>query len=180
MTAKIDIIIPAANHSYFTCSIIKSINNSTKIPFNIIYVDNGSEISEFSNVIHALEDTNHLVIRNKQNLGFVKAVNQGLKLSTAEYICLQNNDTLVFDNCFEKLINHLEQNKNAAIISLIASIGGGRQGIEIIKSNWLWFASETKNLDIYRLTHKDIDEFLYKTFQGKAAEINGTVAFFLL
>lgn len=66
MTPKIDIIIPAVNHSYFTCSLIKSINDSTQLPYNIIYVDNGSEISEFNNVVHSLEMTNHLIIKNKK------------------------------------------------------------------------------------------------------------------
>lgn len=178
MTAKIDILIPGINNSYFTRTLIKSINYSTKIPFNIIYIDNGSENSEFNNVIQGLDNIEHIIIRNRKNLGFVKAINQGLKLSTAEYICFQNNDTLVFENCFERLISHLDNNQNTAIISPIASVGGGKQGIEIIQSICPVFKHGTKNLDINKFTHDEINEYLYKSFKGKMIEVSGALAFF--
>jgi GT2 family glycosyltransferase len=178
MSVKIDILIPAVNNSYFTCALIKSIKNTTKIPFNIIYIDNGSEASEFNNVLISLQDINHLIIRNHQNLGFVKAINQGLKLSTAEYICFQNNDTLVFDNCFERLIKHLDNLPNVGIISPIASEGGGKQGIEILKSRWSWLDKEISRIDLCRSSHADINNFLYQRFQNQATEVNTSLAFF--
>jgi len=178
MEAEIDILIPPINHSNFTCSLIKSIKKHTKIPFKIIYIDNGSELSEFNNVVNSLSNTEHLIIRNHENLGFVKAINQGLKLSRAEYICFQNNDTLVFNNCFERLIFHLQNNHNAGIISPIASAGGGKQGIEIIKSNLNWVDFEINKVDINRCSHAEINDFLYKTFQNKTLQINRSLAFF--
>ncbi|HYX12798.1 MAG TPA: glycosyltransferase [Nostoc sp.] len=178
MTAKIDILIPAINNSYFTSFLIKSIKYYTKIPFSIIYIDNGSEDSEFNNVIQSLDNVNHVVIRNRKNLGFVKAINQGLKLSTAEYICFQNNDTLVFNDCFEKLISHLKNNQNLGIISPIASVGGGKQGIEIIQSTCPMFKDGTKSLDINQFSHNEINEYLYKSFKGKIIEVSSALAFF--
>lgn len=172
MEAEIDILIPAINNSYFTCALIESIKKSTGIAFNIIYIDNGSEIDEFNNVVKSLNNTMHIIIRNNENLGFVKAINQGLKLSRAKYICFQNNDTLIFNNCFERLIKHLENHQNVGIISPIASVGGGKQGIEIIKSSLKWFDFEIKKIDINRCSHEENDDFLYKTFQGQALEIN--------
>ena len=178
MEAEIEILIPAINNSYFTCSLINSIKRHTKIPFKIIYIDNGSEVSEFNNVVNSLENTDHLIIRNDKNLGFVKAINQGLKLTQAKYICFQNNDTLIFNNCFERLILHLKNNHDAGIVSPIASVGGGKQGIEIIKSSLNWFDYEINKIDINRYSHAEIDEFLYKTFKSKALEINRSLAFF--
>lgn len=121
MPSTIDILIPAVNNAYFTCSLIESIKAHTSIPYQIIYIDNGSDPDELACVLHALKETNNIVIRNTQNLGFVKAINQGLKISTADYICFQNNDTMIFNNCFEKLIKHLKNNDNSGIISPIAS-----------------------------------------------------------
>jgi GT2 family glycosyltransferase len=178
METEIDILIPAINNSYFTCSLINSIKNHTKIPFKIIYIDNGSEVSEFNNVVTSLENIDHLIIRNDKNLGFVKAINQGLKLSQAKYICFQNNDTLVFNNCFERLIFHLNNNQDAGIVSPIASAGGGKQGIEIITSSLNYEESEINKIDIYRSSHTEVNDFLYKIFKRKALEINRSLAFF--
>lgn len=178
MEAQIDILIPAINNSYFTSRLIESIKLYTEIPFNIIYIDNGSDIDEFNNVVNSLKQTNHLIIRNKKNLGFVKAINQGLEVSKAKYICLQNNDTLIFNNCFERLINHLINNQDAGIVSPIASLGGGKQGIEIIKASLNWFDIETKKIDITRCSHAEINNFLYQSFQGQALEMNSSLAFF--
>ena len=175
---KLDIIIPAINHSFFTSSLINSIKKHTRIPYNIIYVDNGSGIGEFNRVLQTLEGTNHLVIRNSSNLGFVKAINQGLRLSSAEYICFQNNDTIIFENCLEQLIYHLEENSSTGIISPIASVGGGRQGVEIIKSISSWYELEIKNLDLERLSHQEISSYMYERFQNKLLEVKGTIAFY--
>lgn len=178
MSATIDILIPAINNSYFTCSLIKSIKANTKIPYKIIYIDNGSEASEFERVIKTLDGIDYLLVKNKHNLGFVKAINQGLKLSDADYICFQNNDTLIFENSFERLIEHLNTNDNSGIISPIASSGGGKQAIELIQLLYSWFDNETKTIDINRLSHKEIDKILYEKFKGKVLEMNRSLAFY--
>lgn len=56
----------------------------------LIVVDNGSLIgSEF------LKSEADIYIRNQKNLGYVKALNQGLKLCTKEYIVIGSNDVVV-------------------------------------------------------------------------------------
>lgn len=178
MPSTIDILIPAVNNAYFTCSLIESIKAHTSIPYQIIYIDNGSDPDELACVLHALKETNNIVIRNTQNLGFVKAINQGLKISTADYICFQNNDTMIFNNCFEKLIKHLKNNDNSGIISPIASQGGGKQGIEILRTNWNWFENELKHVNLARKSHKEIDNLLSQKFKKKVVEIDRSLAFF--
>jgi GT2 family glycosyltransferase len=178
MPSTIDILIPAVNNSYFTCSLIESIKKHTTIAYQIIYIDNGSDIHELEHVLQSLEGTNNSVIKNAQNLGFVKAINQGLQISTADYICFQNNDTMIFDNCFEKLIEHLKKQNNSGIISPIASQGGGKQGIEIIRSSWNWFDDELKHVDITKYSHDEIDKLLLEKFKGRVVEVNKSLAFF--
>ena len=59
--------------------------------YRMIFVDNASP--EFSSLESELEWHPHKLIRNTSNLGFVKAVNLGLMMSTAPYVVLMNNDT---------------------------------------------------------------------------------------
>jgi GT2 family glycosyltransferase len=178
MPSTIDILIPAVNNAYFTRSLINSIKKHTTILYRIIYIDNGSEPDELDCVLQALKETNYLVIKNEQNLGFVKAINQGLKASTAEYICFQNNDTIVFKSYFEKSIAHLQKYNNAGIISPIASQGGGKQGIEIIRANWDWFDRKLDCHEIANMSHEEIDELLSIEFQDKVVELDQSLAFF--
>lgn len=58
----------------------------------VILVDNASP--EFDRLLPELARHERVhVIRNSKNLGFIKATNQGIAISTAEYIVLMNNDT---------------------------------------------------------------------------------------
>ncbi len=59
----------------------------------LIVVDNDSTIG--GGYMRALAKT---YIRNNQNLGYAKAVNQGLKLSTEDYVAVANNDIRVSPN----------------------------------------------------------------------------------
>ena len=46
-----------------------------------------------------------ILIRNKNNLGFGPAVNQGIAVARGEYICCLNNDILVWDGWLNALLN---------------------------------------------------------------------------
>lgn len=91
---KYDIIIPQYNNSAFTVNLLKSIKDCTS-DYRIIYIDNGSEQDEYKATLKELERHPHVAIRNDENLGFVKGTNQGIATSTAPYVVLQNNDTIV-------------------------------------------------------------------------------------
>ena len=60
----------------------------------LIFVDNGSPaLSSVSPMLNLFPDA--VKILNPTNLGFIKAVNHGLRASTAEHVVLLNNDTEV-------------------------------------------------------------------------------------
>lgn len=105
-----DIIIPNWNQSGFAIKLLESIKkHSSSEDYRVIFVDNGSEEEEFNKIYEVLRLIPHQLIRNKENMGFVKAVNQGLAYSTAPYVVIQNNDTEVVPQWLEKLQQALEQ-----------------------------------------------------------------------
>ncbi len=55
-------------------------------------------------------------IKNDRNQGFSKAVNQGIKLSTGDYILLLNPDTILDFSQLQKMVEFLGSQKNAGII----------------------------------------------------------------
>ncbi len=67
----------------------------------LILVDNASP--DFDSLGEELKQHPLHLIRNDVNVGFVKAVNQGLGASTAPYVVLLNNDTEVVPGWLERL-----------------------------------------------------------------------------
>jgi len=91
-----DIIIPVFNQLELTRNCLKSIEENTDIPYSFIIVDNasGDDTKKFLKDFSSSR-SNVSLIENKENLGWVKAVNQALKLSASGYVCIMNNDTVV-------------------------------------------------------------------------------------
>jgi len=86
----------------------------------IILIDNNSEDGsrEYINELTRLQ-INGLKIKtvlNKKNLGFARAVNQGIRLAKGKYILLLNPDTQVKKDSLEKLINFANTHPEAGAI----------------------------------------------------------------
>lgn len=73
------------------------------ITFEVIVVDNGSEDGSGQMVKKKFPEV--LLIPNKDNLGFTKANNQGIKIAKGEYILLLNSDTYLVENSLKKLVD---------------------------------------------------------------------------
>lgn len=80
---------------------------------NVIIVDNGSQDGKLSE--HKKEFPFINLIQNEMNVGFAKAVNQGLKMATSRYVLLLNPDTAIKHNAIGKLISFMERNYEVGI-----------------------------------------------------------------
>lgn len=101
-----DIVIPSWNQEDLVVKCLESIKKYSG-DYRVIFVDNASEKSVLDSVKKVLIDMPHLLLVNKTNLGFVKAVNQGLYLSSAPYVVIMNNDTEAAEDWLVKLKKHL-------------------------------------------------------------------------
>src|SRR3989338_1707235 len=101
-----DIVIPVWNQPTFTKECIESIVKNTDVDYRLIIIDNasGEETKSYLESLKEQRGLKLLLIRNENNLGFLKAANQGMRLSDAQYICLINNDTLVTDGWLSEMI----------------------------------------------------------------------------
>ena len=116
---RCDIIIPVWNQLEATRDCIDSIIKNTSYPFRLIIIDNASDDAT-RRYLESLKQGSSLqadIIRNDKNLGFVKAVNQGMAASDANYICILNNDTLVTRLWLTEMINVAESHKDIGIVN---------------------------------------------------------------
>lgn len=99
---KASIIIPNWNGKELLQDCLLSLQNQSLKEFEIILVDNGSTDGSARYVKKNFIGIR--IVRLDKNYGFAKAVNKGVKISTAEYIVLLNNDTEVDKNWLKNLV----------------------------------------------------------------------------
>ena len=114
-----DIIIPVWNELEMTRECVNSILKHTHYPYRLVIIDNASDAPtrDYLCSLKNSKDMSFELIRNEENLGFVKAVNQGIRNSFAPYICIMNNDTIATDGWLETMISAMENNRNVGLIN---------------------------------------------------------------
>lgn len=144
MGIALSIIIVSYNTAAYLRKCLASIYKYTAgITFEVIVVDNASSDGspemvqgEFPNVrLHAMKD----------NLGFTKGNNLGIRASKGEYILMLNPDTEIVDNAFPKIIEFLKTNPQAvcATCRLIDSAGNLQSSAfryPTVFSKWLFYS----------------------------------------
>jgi GT2 family glycosyltransferase len=114
---ELTIIIVNYNCRQHTLQCLLSINQNTqKLDYEIIVIDNGSQDKSVDFIKRRL-DTSFLsscrFIENKLNLGFAKAINQGIHLACGRYLLLLNNDTLVLPGSLSELVGFMSGHPEA-------------------------------------------------------------------
>lgn len=147
----VSIIIPFHNNIEMTKQCVNSVFKNT-FDFEIILINNGS-YEDFS-------DLRYTTISNDKNLGFPKAVNQGIKCAKGDFLCILNNDTIVTGYWLDNLLWHIEKGSLDMVGPLTNSISGPQQKIldvyfdekELNKAAIkLYEENEHKHFNFYRL-----------------------------
>lgn len=122
---KCDVIIPVYKAAEWVKLCVYALFVNTDLKFlNKVYLINDCDDEFTANCLKNLKTKygNKLIIKqNKENLGFVKTVNRGLGLSTADCVLLLNSDCLLSPRTIEKLIHHLENDPKIGLICPLAS-----------------------------------------------------------
>jgi GT2 family glycosyltransferase len=112
---KLSIIIVNFNTKEFLKKCLESIYQYIDIStYEIIVVDNGSIDGSAKMVKEEFPKVK--LIENSKNLGFAKAVNQGIRKAKGEYIFLLNPDTEIKRGTLKKLIEFAGKNPDAGVI----------------------------------------------------------------
>ena len=104
---KTTVVIPNYNGIKYMEDCLTFLSRCKETEFATIVVDNGS--SDGSRELVAEKFPWVELIANEENLGFCKAVNQGIRASRTPYVLLLNNDTVVDD----RFVANLEKSMDA-------------------------------------------------------------------
>ena len=121
---KLSVIIVNYNVEYFLEQCLHSVRKAMKdIACEVIVVDNNSIDGSNRMVENKFPEVR--LIANKDNRGFSKANNQGIQLSHGEYVLLLNPDTVVEDDTFSKIIQFMDNHKDAGALGVKMVDGSG-------------------------------------------------------
>ncbi|MFX1269951.1 MAG: glycosyltransferase family 2 protein [Promethearchaeota archaeon] len=121
MDKLVSIIILNYNKYQYAVDCLKSLENQIYKNFEVILVDNGSDYYLYSKLRDQLKQfENNLkirLIRSDKNLFFGAGNNKAIKRAKGDYICLLNYDIIVEPDFLKTMVDFLESNPKAGMIT---------------------------------------------------------------
>lgn len=119
---KLSIIVVTYNSEKLISPCLESISKTTSnLDLEIIIIDNNS-IDKSGDAVKDYIIKNPSfgskirLFKNKKNIGFARAVNQGIRLSNGKFILLLNPDMRVLNKTITSSLEFLEKNRKAGIL----------------------------------------------------------------
>lgn len=113
---KVSVVIPCYNHGIFLNDSVNSVLEQTFQDFEIIIVNDGSTDDYTNKVINSYTN-NKIKIITTTNQGLSAARNNGIKISTGEYILTLDSDDIFESTFLEKAIPILNDNTNIGVVT---------------------------------------------------------------
>ena len=129
---RASIVILTFNNLVYTKLCLESLLANTEYPsYEVIVVDNGSTDGTPAYLRSLTHQHPHIrTVFNADNLGFARANNQGLAMTTGDVLVLLNNDTLVPQGWLTRLVQHLED-PGIGLIGPVTNRIGNEAQIEV-------------------------------------------------
>ena len=118
---RVSIVIPVVTDRKVTAQCIRALRENTTTDYELIVVDNASDAKMQRMLKYEKIDK---LIRNEENLGFGKAVNQGWEAAEGDILATINNDTVPGARWLELLVDTLKDER----IGLTGKFGGFLDG----------------------------------------------------
>lgn len=147
---QLSIIILNYNVRYFLELCVLSVQNAIQnLDAEIIVVDNNSPDDSCESIKERFP--NVILIENKENLGFPKGNNLGVKIAQGEYICILNPDTVVAEDTFEKILAFAKTKNDLGIVGCKLIDGTGNFLPESKRGIPTPFVAFTKIFNLYKI-----------------------------
>ena len=150
------------------------IEKNVEFDYEIRLIDNASNdgsIEKLENDFKSqLESEKIHIIKNRQNLGFAKANNKGIKISKGKYILLLNSDTEIIGDCLSSAVRKMEEEPDIGALGVKVVLPDGtldhacKRGFPSPLSSFYYFSGisrffpESKIFSAYKAGHIGEDE----------------------
>ena len=115
------IVIPVFNAATFVKKCLNSVLETT-LSCEILIVDDCSTDLQTLDLLESLKSNSRIrIVKNNDNLGFVKSANIGFSQSRGKHVLLLNSDTVVFGNWLSRISNHFTSNPSAWTVTPLSN-----------------------------------------------------------
>lgn len=134
---KLSIVIVSWNAKKYLMECLQSLTNEIgNYNAEIIVVDNGSSDGS-PELVKEMYPKVYLII-NKENLGFAKANNIGIKHSKGQYVFLINSDVYVQNGCISKMVDYMDSHHKVGVLGPRVIYPSGEKQITFMQFPTLW------------------------------------------
>jgi len=116
ISASIDVIMPVYNAEAFLEKAIDSILKQTYTDLRLIIVDDHST-DQSSDIINSFKDSRILYRRHSENKGVVAAMNTGLSLIQAPYVCVMHADDISLSERLADQKKWMDEHTDTAVLA---------------------------------------------------------------
>jgi len=155
---RIDIILPVYNGFEYLEKLFASIFGSTNVLFRIIIIDDCSSderVLPFLRKINSENPERTLLLRNEENIGFVKSVNRGFTYSDNHFV-IMNTDIEVPPKWLERLMTPIFDNPDIASTTPFSNAADIFSFPGLSESSEIFEGHDVTSLDSY-FQHIDTD-----------------------
>ncbi len=159
---QLSVVIVNYNVYHFLALCLRSVQKAcSNINAEIIVVDNASSDNSCELLEKNFSDT--VLISNKDNVGFSKANNQGVKIAKGEFILILNPDTVVGEKTFLNLLDFSKNISNIGAVGVQLIDGSGtflpesKRGIPTFKASLNKLLGGDNEKGTYYANHIDQD-----------------------
>ena len=139
----VDVIIPVYGGAQETLRCLWSVLTApVKTPHEVIVINDAGPVPELNAMLRSLAGRDLFTLeQHRMNQGFVKTVNQGLRLHRERDVVILNSDTEVYNDWLDRLLKHAVEHprlatvtplsNNATICSYPETLSDNRLGLEV-------------------------------------------------
>ena len=117
--AKLSIIIPVYNMSEQLVQCILTIQQTVRLPYEVIIVDDGSVEDERVSITMSEGDIR--ILHSEEHRGFSHAVNMGIRASVGEVLLFLHADVLLAPHTAEDMLDALIEDERLGAVSAVAA-----------------------------------------------------------
>jgi GT2 family glycosyltransferase len=133
----LSVIVVTWNGRRYVMECLESLRRVPRaLTIEIIVVDNASTDGTPDAIEEEFQDI--ILVRSETNVGFAKANNLGIQLSTGRHLCLVNSDVVIPPGCLERLVDYMERNPSVGVLGpkMLSPIGD--VGYSVMRLPTVW------------------------------------------
>jgi GT2 family glycosyltransferase/glycosyltransferase involved in cell wall biosynthesis len=140
-TAPVDIVICVHDALADVRACLESLLRTTMPPYHIVLVDDGSAAETRDYLAAFADDQAATLVRNETARGYTAAANQGLRLTSGEFVVLLNSDTVLTQGWLDRMVACAESDSRIGIVGPLSNTASWQSVPSALAEDGDWAAN---------------------------------------